>query len=232
MFVLNEQHVTHLCDLIIERNYNLNIWAYARVNTVNERMLYKMKKAGINWVGYGFESGDVNVLNDVTKGYKFEMIQSVVEMTYKAGLYLGANFMFGLPEDNIDTMQATLDLAKEINAEWVNFNVTMAFPGSELYEIAIKKKLALPESWQNYSYYAYETLPLATNYLSGPEVLKFRDQAFKEYFSNPKYLDKINKRFGKEVVEYIKSMLEKDLKRKYLESNKKCNCVFICVRNN
>jgi radical SAM superfamily enzyme YgiQ (UPF0313 family) len=51
MFVLKESHVVRLCDLIIERKYDLNIWAYARVNTVNERMLRKMKQAGIRWPG-------------------------------------------------------------------------------------------------------------------------------------------------------------------------------------
>ncbi|MCB1067846.1 MAG: cobalamin-dependent protein, partial [Simkania sp.] len=31
MFVLNPRHVNSICDLLIERNYGLNIWAYARV---------------------------------------------------------------------------------------------------------------------------------------------------------------------------------------------------------
>ncbi len=39
-----------LCDLIIKGGYDLNIWAYARVDTVNEPMLKKMKQAGINWL--------------------------------------------------------------------------------------------------------------------------------------------------------------------------------------
>ena len=31
MFVLNKRHVLGICDLLIERGYDLNIWAYARV---------------------------------------------------------------------------------------------------------------------------------------------------------------------------------------------------------
>ncbi|MEE8269001.1 MAG: cobalamin-dependent protein, partial [Nitrospinaceae bacterium] len=34
MFVLSEQHVLGICDRIIERGYDLNIWAYARIDTV------------------------------------------------------------------------------------------------------------------------------------------------------------------------------------------------------
>ena len=215
MFVLKESHVVHLCDLIIERGYDLNMWAYARVNTVNETMLRKMKQAGINWVAYGFESGNKKVLKGVTKGYNIDMVESVVKMTYDAGLYIGANFIFGLPDDDYDSMRETLDLAIEINAEWGNFYSTMAFPGSQLYQQAIKEGWPLPETWQGYSQYAYETLPLPTKYLSGPEVLKFRDGAFKEYFSKPQYLEKIRRKFGQETVAYILDMLKNELKRKY-----------------
>ena len=216
MFVLKEQHVVKLCDLIIERGYDLNIWAYARVNTVNKRMLSKLRQAGIRWVAYGFESGSKEVLADVTKGYRFDQIASVVKMTYDAGLYIGANFMFGLPEDDLVSMQATLDLAKEINAEWANFNVTMAYPGSQLYEQAIRDSWPLPDTWQGYSQYAYETLPLPTRYLTGPEVLEFRDAAFLDYFSNPVYLDKIRRTFGTATEAYIREMTTHKLQRKYV----------------
>jgi Fe-S oxidoreductase len=39
MFVLNPRHVLGICDAIIDRGYDLNIWAYARVDTVKEEML-------------------------------------------------------------------------------------------------------------------------------------------------------------------------------------------------
>src|SRR4030042_2147394 len=78
MFALNEKRIVELCDKIIERKYDLNIWAYARVNTVTEKMLAKMKEAGINWLAYGFESGSKRVIEDITKGYKFEQVANVV----------------------------------------------------------------------------------------------------------------------------------------------------------
>lgn len=215
LFALKESHVSRICDLIVERGHDLNIWAYARVDTINEKMLEKMKNAGIDWVAYGFESGSKKVLKGVTKGYDLDKLWSVVEMTYKAGLHIGANFIFGLPDDDFDSMRATLDLAKQINAEWANFYATMAYPGSRLYQSAIEKGWPLPESWQGYSPYAYETLPLPTECLSGPEVLKFRDDAFKEYYTNPAYIGKIEKTFGKDAADHIREMTANDLKRKH-----------------
>ena len=53
MFVLNKNHVVEICDGIIDRGYKLNIWAYARVDTVKDIYLEKLKKAGFklawNW---------------------------------------------------------------------------------------------------------------------------------------------------------------------------------------
>ncbi|MDC0207480.1 cobalamin-dependent protein, partial [Nitrospinae bacterium] len=68
MFVLNEQHVIGICDRIIERGYDLNIWAYARVDTVKDRYLEKLKKAGFNWLALGVESGSKYVRDGVEKG--------------------------------------------------------------------------------------------------------------------------------------------------------------------
>jgi radical SAM superfamily enzyme YgiQ (UPF0313 family) len=214
MFVLNESHVNRLCDLIIGRGYDLNLWAYARVNTITQTMLRKMKKAGINWVAYGFESGSERVLKSVAKDYRLDRLFPAVNMTYDEGLHIGANFIFGLPEDDQESMNQTLEMAKEINAEWANFYCAMAYPGSQLYEQAVKEKWPLPENWQGYSQYAYDTLPLPTKHLSAGEVLQFRDKAFQDYYGNQKYLNMIKVKFGDDVKDYIINMLHVKIKRK------------------
>lgn len=217
MFAMNEKRVIALCDMIIDRGYGLNMWAYARVNTVTEQMLSKMKAAGINWVAYGFESGSKRVIDDVTKGYRLDQVTEVVEMTYDAGMHICANFIFGLPEDDYDSMNETLALMLDINAEWANIYSAMAYPGSQLYELSIEKGWALPETWQGFSQYAYESLPLPTNYLTGGQVLAFRDYAFDSYYNNPRYFNMINQKFGTEIIEHIKKMTSKKLKRKYAQ---------------
>jgi radical SAM superfamily enzyme YgiQ (UPF0313 family) len=209
--------VVTLCDLIIERGYDLNMWAYARVNTVTPKMLTAMKQAGINWVAYGFESGSKRVLTGIHKGYDLDGVNEVIKATYDAGLYIGANFIFGLPDDDLDSMQDTLTMALHINAEWANFYCTMAYPGSELYEQAIKNGWELPQTWQAYSQYAYESFPLATKYLSPGEILSFRDYAFHTYFENPRYLNKIERLFGMDTVRHIKEMTKHKLKRKHTQ---------------
>ena len=215
LFVLREDRVFKICDLIIQRGYSLNIWVYARVDTVNERILKKMKQAGINWVAYGFESASERVRQGVSKKIHQEKIKKAIEMTYDTGINIIGNFIFGLPDDDFESMQETLNMAKEYNFEYVNFYTAMAYHGSQLYDYALKQRWPLPETWHGYSQYAYETFPLSTKYLSGPEVLKFRDKAFNEYSSNSKYLEKIRKKFGEKVESHIINRLKKKLKRKY-----------------
>ncbi len=217
MFDLNENHVIELCNLIIERKLDLNVWAYARVDTINEKKLEKMKQAGINWLGIGFESGAKKIRDKVSKGrFDESRIEKVVKMMRNAGVYIGGNFIFGLPDDDFDTMSKTLELAKQINCEYGNFYVTMAYPGSKLYEEAVANNIPLPDSWLGYSQYGYETQPLPTKYLTDTEILQFRDNAFNEYHGSQRYQNMISKKFGQETLQHVKDMLKHKLKRRLL----------------
>jgi len=215
LFAIREDRVTRLCDLLIQGGYDLNIWAYARVDTVNEPMLKKMKQAGINWAAYGFESASRKVRTGVAKKTEQDVTDKAIEMTRAAGIYIMGNFIFGLPDDDMETMRETLDMAKEYNFEYVNFYTAMAYPGSQLYLDAIKQGFKLPETWHGYGQFSEESLPLPTKYLPAAEVLRFRDNAFEEYFSNPGYLEMVGQKFGPAVVEHVKDMLKYKIHRKY-----------------
>jgi radical SAM superfamily enzyme YgiQ (UPF0313 family) len=215
MFVLNVRHVTSICDLIIERGYDLNIWAYARVDSVKDSMLDKLKRAGFNWLALGIEAADDKVLTDVDKRYKVGEVHKTVHKLKDAGINTIGNYIFGLPEDTTDTMQQTLDLALDLNCEFANFYSAMAYPGSPLYDQAVRQGWQLPESWSGYSQHAVNTLPLPTKYLSAGAVLRFRDHAFNVYFTHGPYLDMVRRKFGEDTVAHIREMTSHRLERKY-----------------
>lgn len=216
MFVLNMKHVTEICDLLIERRYDLNIWAYARVDTVNrEGILEKLKRAGFNWLILGIESGNERVRKDVNKGFSQDLIHKSVRNTQRAGINVLGNYIFGLPEDDYDSMDETLKLAVGLDTEWANFYSCMAYPGSGLYELATQEGWSLPEHWSGYSQHASDTLPLPTRYLTGGQVLAFRDRAFVTYFSSPQFLSLVERKFGPEAVNHVQDMNKIKLERKY-----------------
>jgi anaerobic magnesium-protoporphyrin IX monomethyl ester cyclase len=219
MFVLNRKHVIGICDRIIERGYDLNIWAYTRVDTIKDGMLEKLKAAGFHWLAIGIEAGDGRVRADVDKGFGQDEVFRVVKQVQAAGINVIGNYIFGLPEDDHDTMQATLGMAIDLNCEFANFYSAMAYPGSPLYSLAVSQGLPLPEKWTGYSQHSRDCLPLPTRYLTAREVLRFRDAAFNTYYSHPRYLGMIGRKFGPETVAQIRDMTRHQLERDLLTGN-------------
>ena len=217
MFVLQDSHYMKIAELIIERGLDLNIWCYARVDTVKEANLKLMKKAGINWLALGIESANANVRDGAAKRLKVNDIKERVRMIQRNGICVMGNFIFGLPDDTLESMQETLDMAKELNCECVNLYCAMAYPGSKLYQIALKEGWELPKVWHGYSQHSYEMQPLPSKHCTAKEIVAFRDNAFNEYFTNPAYLDMIEQKFGKEVRQGIEETTKIKLKRKILE---------------
>jgi len=215
MFVLNPGHVRGLCQAIVDRGLDLNIWAYARVDTVRDDMLDLMRRAGVRWLAFGIEAGDEGVREDVDKGFGQELIFSTIEKVRRAGFHVIGNYIFGLPEDDHASMQATLDMAMELNCEFANFYSTMAYPGSPLYGQAIASGWALPPSWSGYSQHSVETLPLPTKHVSAAEVLRFRDRAFDTYFRSPRYLEMVERTFGPATVAHVREMAAYTLVRNH-----------------
>ncbi|MBY0514689.1 MAG: cobalamin-dependent protein [Gemmataceae bacterium] len=215
MFVLNRRHVLGICDRIIARGYDLNIWAYTRIDTIKDGMLPKLKAAGFNWLAVGIEAGDGRVRADVDKGFGQDEVYRVVGEIRAAGINVIGNYIFGLPEDDRDTMRATLDMAVELNCEFANFYSAMAYPGSPLYSLAVRQGLPLPGNWTGYSQHSRDCLPLPTRYVPARDVLRFRDEAFHSYYTNPTYLEMVAQKFGPATADGIRRMtsvrLDRDL---------------------
>lgn len=206
MFVLNQPHVAGICDGIIARGLKVNIWAYARVDTVKAGLLPKLKAAGVNWLALGIESASEFVRDGVDKDFKATDIAKVVKAIQDAGIYVIGNYIFGLPDDTRQSMEETLAMAQALNCEMANFYCAMAYPGSKLYTLAVEKGWPMPPQWHAFSQHAVDTLPLPSNHLKAGEILKFRDEAFHRYFEAPEYLAMVERRFGPETRRHIEDM--------------------------
>jgi len=210
-------HFMEVCELIIERGYDFNIWCYGRIDTIKVEYLETLKKAGVNWLAVGVESASSYVRQDVVKGnFSKTNIIELVQSVKDTGINIIGNYIFGLPEDNYETMRDTLGLAIELNCEFVNFYTAMAYPGSALYIEALKNKWPLPETYSGFSQHSFDTLPLPTKYISSSDVLRFRDEAFHTYYTNSNYLAMIDSKFGQDAVQMINEMISHKLDRKTL----------------
>ncbi len=214
MFVLKPSHYLPICEGLAELPFagELNIWAYARIDTVKPETLDLLRRAGVRWLCLGIESGSAHVRDGAKKSLDENDILLTVRAIQKAGINVLGNFIFGLPDDTVDSMQATLDLAMSLDLDFANFYSAMAYPGSALFAAA--DPADLPERWSGYSQHSFDTKPLPTEALTSEQVLTFRDQAFRRYFTNPAYLGHVARKFGGDAVRQVVEMTAQDLPRK------------------
>lgn len=214
LFLLDRKHVTRVCKGLAALDADLNIWAYARVDTCRDgELLELMRAAGVRWLAIGIESANERVRADVDKGYRPEAIERAIGLVRAAGIHVMGNYIFGLPEDDLESMQQTLDFSKSLNTEFANFFSAMAYPGSQLYREATEKGWPLPDSWAGYSQHSKSCLPLPTRHLSGGEVLAFRDRAFVDYFDRDEYRAMVRATFDPRTEAAIDAMLGHSLER-------------------
>ena len=216
MFVLNQRHVVGICDLLIERGYDLNIWAYARVDTVKDNMLDKLKRAGFNWLALGIEAADDRVLTDVDKRYEVDEVYDTVRRIKDAGINIIGNYIFGLPEDTPETMQRTLDLALDLNCEFANFYSAMAYPGSPFYEEARSARMAAAGHLERlFAARRGHAAAADAPHHRPAKCCAFRDRAFDTYFRHEPYLQMVQEKFGEDTLAHIREMTSHKLERKY-----------------
>lgn len=223
MFLLNRKYYVPLCEMLAKKDYakELRMWAYSRVDTiVNPEFLKLVRSAGIRWLCLGIESAERSVRLEISKG-KFQDvdIRKVIQLVHEADIDVMANFIVGLPGENFELMQRTLDLSIELCTAGWNMYAAMALPGSALYRDAIDKNYELPKDYVGYSFHSYETFPMPTDFLTPAQILKFRDEAFESYHTNPKVLDFVRSRFGEKAVENILEITKIKLRRKIIEDS-------------
>jgi len=225
MFLLNPKYYKPFCEELIKLNKDdeLRMWAYSRIDTVKRpEILDLARSAGIKWLCLGIESGNKNIRLEVSKG-KFEDVdvRKIVKQIHEADIEIMANYIFGLPGDDKESMKNTFELSKELCTSGWNTYAAMALPGSRLYKLAIEKNYKLPENYEGYSFHAYNTQPLPTESLEPYEILSYRDECYHDYHNDENFLKRIKNKYGKKAADNILEMSKIKLKRKIIEESKK-----------
>lgn len=67
-FTLNNKRAEKICDLLIKENLGIFWSCSSRVDTINQFLIEKLKKAGCHTIYLGIESGSQKILNIISKG--------------------------------------------------------------------------------------------------------------------------------------------------------------------
>lgn len=181
----NRKNMQGMCELILKRGIDIAWSCMSRVDCIDEETLYLMKRAGCHQIGYGVESGDENILKNIKKHISLKKVKDVVEMTKKAGIDVRCMFMFGNPGETEETLEATVRLSIDLNPDIVVFNITTPYPGTQMYEWALKNGYLSTSDWKNYDL-ANVIMNLPT--VSQETILKYYHRAYKRFYLRPSYL--------------------------------------------
>ena len=68
-----------------------------------------------------------------------EVIENAIKAAVNVGLEIHLNFIIGFPEQTVEDVEKEFEIALKYPIRWANFNNLLPYPGTELYEDAIKK---------------------------------------------------------------------------------------------
>lgn len=161
-----------LCDKIIANNLHKEIFFRCplRVNKklLTEELLEKVKEANFWLLFYGVENGNQEMLDKMNKDITIEEIKRAFKLTRKAGIASYASFMIGNYGETKKTVRDSVKLLKKIIPDYGGFAIASPFPGTELYNIAVKKKLITITDFKKYH---YEDCILKTDELDTKDIL-------------------------------------------------------------
>jgi anaerobic magnesium-protoporphyrin IX monomethyl ester cyclase len=155
-FTTQIERAEAICDKIIDSGLKFP-WATItgiRADRVTLELLKKMKKAGCYRVYYGIETGNEDIMKRINKGETLEAITNAVKMSKRAGLEVYGFFMIGLPGETEETMQQTIDFAKELRLDMAKISITSPLPSTPLYEEYLAKGLIKSDDWSSFNVYS------------------------------------------------------------------------------
>jgi anaerobic magnesium-protoporphyrin IX monomethyl ester cyclase len=186
-FTIDRQRVMDVCRMIQERGLEREVeWiAQCRVDTVDREMLEAMKAANCGYILFGVESGSPEMLKKMKKGITLDRVRQAFKLTREVGIKTQAFFLFGMPGETQETIQETIEFAKEINASSTQFAIAIPHPGTALYEECKANGWLTSEDWADYT---AESSLIQTPWLTAKEVEEARIRAYREYYYRPQFI--------------------------------------------
>jgi len=158
-FTLSRKHVLAICAELNQRGLDIPWECESRVDTLTKDVMAKMADAGCRFIWCGVESGSQRVLDMLCKGVKLDQIRAFYKNAKELGIKTGASFMVGVPGEEEEDIQRTVDLAIEIDSDYTGFLSYIAFPGSPIYKKVCKEKL-FSSSWESIRFVETDKLSL------------------------------------------------------------------------
>ena len=131
---------------------DLNVpWAMmARADLMEEDILERLRSAGLFAVKYGVESSNQDLVNRICKNMDLRKTERMIRFTKSLGIKTHLTFSFGLPGETQETIQKTIDFAKALDPDTLQFSIATAFPGTRYFKELDQKGHIMSRSFSDY----------------------------------------------------------------------------------
>ena len=187
IFNIDKDWTMNLCQKIIDSGLNITWSANTRADTADEEMAQKMYESGCRLVSIGVESGSQEMLDKIGKKITLDDVRLTVKIFKKAGIKIYNYFVIGLPWEDEDTVEDTIDFAIELDSDFISFYTATPLPGTRFYDYAKANRLI--DSDTSFSS-AYFYPSVNTHYLSKDKVFELHKKAEKRFYLRPSYIFK------------------------------------------
>lgn len=184
-FTIDRNRVIGICEGIKNEKLDIVWYCNTRVDLLDKELLNTMYQSGCRGISYGIESGSQVILDNINKGIKIKEAMNAIKWAKNSGIKVYCSFIIGLPGENWDTVKETINFVKKTLPTSAQFNVAVPYPGTELFDYAIKKGFIKENpDWRNL--YQHKSL-MRTEDMTTDEITKARKMAYKSLYFNPRW---------------------------------------------
>ena len=180
-FTLKKRKVMAICDEILKRNIEIMWGCTSRVDTLDEKLLKKMKEAGCITIFIGVESADQQQLDNMCKNTTIAKFK----IAHKLKIRTIASVALGMPGDTKEIMNKTVKFVHKLKPNYAIYSLATPYPGTRFYKEAFEKNLIKIKDWSKYTLITpiLETIDCSLN-----DMRKIQAKAFMKFYLRPHYI--------------------------------------------
>ncbi|MDD3740588.1 MAG: radical SAM protein [Bacteroidales bacterium] len=124
LFLKSKQSIIEAINIFSEFDFNWR--AMAHINTfskIENNLIYLMKQSGCSELFIGIESGSNEIRQKISKFGTRDMVLENISRIFESGIKVKGYFIYGFPDESLEDMEQTYQLAKEIKDLSIKYNV-------------------------------------------------------------------------------------------------------------
>ena len=142
-FNIRKDRVLELCAKFKPLGFR---WSCTARDHSDYETLKAMADAGARLLIVGFESGDPQILKNIKKGATVEMARRFAKNCKELGIAIHGDYIIGLPGETKESIERTIEFAKELDSETIQVSIAHAYPGTEFYDYAAQHNYLAAEA--------------------------------------------------------------------------------------